>query len=71
LTSIDTRDGGKLTRQLFSGTRATSAVVVGFLGAIARILMPEQPHRIAAESKSKPSLAGKAMPGLSFCSTPD
>lgn len=34
LTSKETKDGGRLTRQFFKGTRATSAVVEGFLGAM-------------------------------------
>lgn len=34
LTSSATSDGGRLTKQFFNGTRATSAVVEGFLGAI-------------------------------------
>lgn len=36
LTSRETKDGGKLTKQFFKGTRATSAVVEGFLGAMIR-----------------------------------
>lgn len=36
LTSKATSDGGRLTRQFLRGTRATSAVVVGFLGAMIR-----------------------------------
>lgn len=35
-TSKATREGGRLTRQFLRGTRATSAVVVGFLGAMIR-----------------------------------
>ena len=34
LTSSATSDGGRLTKQFFNGTRATSAVEEGFLGAI-------------------------------------
>lgn len=34
LTSSAVSDGGKFTRQFFRGTRATSAVLEGFLGAI-------------------------------------
>jgi hypothetical protein len=36
LTSSETSEGGKLTRQFLRGTKATSAVVDGFLGAILR-----------------------------------
>lgn len=36
LTRSAVSDGGKLTKQFFRGTRATSAVEEGFLGAIFR-----------------------------------
>ena len=36
LTSSAVSDGGRFTRQFFRGTRATSAVAEGFLGAIVR-----------------------------------
>lgn len=42
LTNSAVNDGGKFTKQFFRGTRATSAVEEGFLGAILRRCSTEQ-----------------------------
>lgn len=42
LTRSAVNDGGKFTKQFFKGTRATSAVEEGFLGAIFQALWHKQ-----------------------------
>lgn len=50
LTNRETSEGGKFTRQFFRGTKATSAVVEGFLGAILRRTLTDSCRSRAAQN---------------------